>query len=96
MPIEQFQAACAAEGVRVGRPFPPLWTRCRISLGTMDEMQRAATRIATVLDSAPEDGGVNLARENSAVGQATPASPPRGGLQTGIARRAKRELLPPG
>ena len=23
MPIEQFQAACAAEGVRVGRPFPP-------------------------------------------------------------------------
>ncbi len=52
MPVEQFQAACAAEGVRVGRPFPPLWTRCRISIGTMDEMQRAATKMARVLDSA--------------------------------------------
>lgn len=52
MPVEQFQAACAAEGVRVGRPFPPLWTRCRISIGTMDEMQRAAAKFATVLDSA--------------------------------------------
>ncbi len=52
MPVEQFQAACAAEGVRVGRPFPPLWTRCRISIGTMDEMQRAATAFAAVLDSA--------------------------------------------
>ncbi len=52
MPIERFQAACAAEGVRVGRPFPPLWTRCRISIGTMDEMQRAVSKMATVLDSA--------------------------------------------
>ena len=52
MPVEQFQAACAREGVRVGRPFPPLWTRCRISIGTMDEMQRAATAFAAVLDSA--------------------------------------------
>ena len=52
MPIEQFQAACAAEGVRVGRPFPPLWTRCRISIGTMDEMQRGAAKMATVLDAA--------------------------------------------
>lgn len=52
MPVEQFQSACAAEGVRVGRPFPPLWTRCRISIGTMDEMQRAAKAFAAVLDSA--------------------------------------------
>ncbi len=52
MPIEDFQSACAAEGVRVGRPFPPLWTRCRISIGTMDEMQRAARKFAVVLDHA--------------------------------------------
>ena len=52
MPVERFQSACAAEGVRVGRPFPPLWTRCRISIGTMDEMQRAAKAFAAVLDSA--------------------------------------------
>ncbi len=52
MPIEEFQAACAVEGVRVGRPFPPLWTRCRISIGTMDEMQRGAEKMAVVLDNA--------------------------------------------
>ncbi len=52
MPIEDFQSACARQGLRVGRPFPPLWTRCRISIGTMDEMQRAAEKIAVVLDEA--------------------------------------------
>lgn len=49
MPIEEFQAACKERGVRVGRPFPPLWTHARISLGTMEEMQRATKVIAQVL-----------------------------------------------
>ncbi|HSF16428.1 MAG TPA: aminotransferase class I/II-fold pyridoxal phosphate-dependent enzyme [Vicinamibacteria bacterium] len=40
-PVEDFQEACRKEGVRVGRPFPPLWTHCRISIGTMEEMKRA-------------------------------------------------------
>ena len=52
MPIEDFQKACRAEGLRVGRPFPPLWTHCRISIGTMDEMQRAVKIFDTVLSAA--------------------------------------------
>ena len=35
------QAACLAKGVAIGRPFPPLTTHARISVGTMEEMQRA-------------------------------------------------------
>ena len=52
MPIEDFQSACRKEGVRVGRPFPPLWTHCRISVGTMDEMQRAVQAFDKVLTQA--------------------------------------------
>ncbi|MEE8585748.1 MAG: aminotransferase class I/II-fold pyridoxal phosphate-dependent enzyme [Acidobacteriota bacterium] len=49
MPIEEFREACKKRGIRVGRPFPPLWTHCRISLGTMQEMQRATRVFAEVL-----------------------------------------------
>jgi histidinol-phosphate aminotransferase len=52
MPVEYFQAACAKEGILVGRPFPPLWTHCRISIGTMDEMQRAVQVFDKVLTAA--------------------------------------------
>lgn len=52
MPVEDFQKGCRAEGLRVGRPFPPLWTHCRISIGTMDEMQRAVKIFDTVLSAA--------------------------------------------
>lgn len=48
-PVEEFQAACAKEGVRVGRAFPPYWTHCRISIGTMDEMKRAVQVFDKVL-----------------------------------------------
>jgi histidinol-phosphate aminotransferase len=36
-----FREACKAQGVMVGRPFPPLTTYSRISIGTMDDMHRA-------------------------------------------------------
>jgi histidinol-phosphate aminotransferase len=36
-----FAQACRAEGVAIGRPFPPLTRHARISIGTMDEMTRA-------------------------------------------------------
>ena len=52
MPVEDFQKACAKEGVRVGRPFPPLWTHCRISIGTMDEMKRAVKAFDKVFAAA--------------------------------------------
>jgi histidinol-phosphate aminotransferase len=37
-----FRDTCRQFGVLVGRPFPPLDTSVRISIGTLDEMQRAA------------------------------------------------------
>jgi histidinol-phosphate aminotransferase len=36
-----FRDACKDMGVLVGRPFPPLTTYSRISIGTMDDMHRA-------------------------------------------------------
>lgn len=44
-----FQEACRAHDVLVGRPFPPLGTHSRISLGTMDEMERAVEVFRRVL-----------------------------------------------
>src|SRR5918993_1354484 len=36
-----FASACRAHGIAVGRPFPPLHTHTRVSIGTLEEMQRA-------------------------------------------------------
>lgn len=44
-----FQKACRAEGVLVGRVFPPLKTHTRISIGTDAEMQRAIEVFRKVL-----------------------------------------------
>lgn len=44
-----FQEACAKQGVAIGRPFPPLNTHARISIGTMDEMKRALPIITSLL-----------------------------------------------
>lgn len=44
-----FRAACADQGIRVGRPFPPLDTWSRISIGTMEEMRRAMPLFEKVL-----------------------------------------------
>ena len=46
-----FQDACAKEGVAIGRPFPPLNTHARISIGTMDEMRRALPVITRLLSA---------------------------------------------
>jgi histidinol-phosphate aminotransferase len=40
---------CRREGVLIGRPFPPLTTYARISVGTMAEMQRAVDVLGRVL-----------------------------------------------
>jgi histidinol-phosphate aminotransferase len=44
-----FRDACRGKGVAVGRPFPPLQTHTRISVGTLEEMQRACTVFEQVL-----------------------------------------------
>jgi len=49
---DEFQAACRALGVAVGRPFPGLPTHSRISIGTTEEMNRAIAVFKQVLASA--------------------------------------------
>ncbi|MDQ6827737.1 MAG: aminotransferase class I/II-fold pyridoxal phosphate-dependent enzyme [Gemmatimonadota bacterium] len=44
-----FRDACKAVGVLVGRPFPPLKSWARISIGTMDEMRAAVPLMRRVL-----------------------------------------------
>ena len=39
--VKAFKAECIKKGVAVGRPFPPLTTYVRVSMGTMAEMQKA-------------------------------------------------------
>jgi histidinol-phosphate aminotransferase len=52
MPAKDFREACAKQGVMVGRDFPPLEkTHCRISIGTMVEMQKATEVFRSVLKS---------------------------------------------
>ena len=49
-PAAPFRDACRAAGVLVGRDFPPFEKQyCRISIGTMAEMQRAVAVFRTVL-----------------------------------------------
>jgi histidinol-phosphate aminotransferase len=50
--VRQFRAACAARGVWIGRPFPPLLTFARVSIGTMEEMQTATALFRDVLATA--------------------------------------------
>jgi len=50
IPARQFREACLQEKVLVGRDFPPLQnTHCRISLGSMEEMQKAVEVFRKVL-----------------------------------------------
>jgi histidinol-phosphate aminotransferase len=38
--VRELRKAMAARGVRIGRPFPPMTDHCRVSLGTMAELER--------------------------------------------------------
>jgi histidinol-phosphate aminotransferase len=52
-PAKPFRDACAQQGVLVGRDFPPYEkTHCRVSIGTMEEMQRAVDVFRKVLGAA--------------------------------------------
>jgi histidinol-phosphate aminotransferase len=54
-----FRDACAKHGVMVGRDFPPLEKQwARISLGTMDEMQKATDVFKQVLRSTSTAAGL--------------------------------------
>jgi histidinol-phosphate aminotransferase len=49
--VRAFKDACLEHGIAVGRPFPPLVTHARISIGTMEEMRQAAKVFRTVLSA---------------------------------------------
>lgn len=48
-PIAEFRVAMQAEGVMVGRPFPPYLDWCRISIGSPEEMAVAHAALRKVL-----------------------------------------------
>jgi histidinol-phosphate aminotransferase len=48
-----FGDACRQKGVAIGRPFPPLSTWARITVGTQDEMTRAMPVFMDLLNAAP-------------------------------------------
>lgn len=50
---QAFRDACQAEGVMVGRPFPPCTTWTRVSVGTMAEMERAGGVFRRLLAASP-------------------------------------------
>jgi histidinol-phosphate aminotransferase len=57
-PASEFRTACAAQGIGVGRDFPPFeGSHARISLGTMAEMQKAAAVFRDVLRPANNSAG---------------------------------------
>jgi histidinol-phosphate aminotransferase len=67
-PAREFQQACAQKNVRVGREFPPLEKTCaRVSLGTLDEMKRAAEVFTSVLAPGRASGASGAA--NGAAGK---------------------------
>lgn len=47
-----FKDACVKHGILVGRPFPPITTHARISIGTVDEMKKAVDVFRQVLSGA--------------------------------------------
>ena len=47
----EFQKACRARGIAVGRPFPPLNSWTRVSVGTEDENRRAMDAFTRVLSA---------------------------------------------
>jgi histidinol-phosphate aminotransferase len=52
-PAKDFREACAKSGILVGRDFPPFEkTHARISIGTMEEMQKATDVFRSVLRAA--------------------------------------------
>jgi histidinol-phosphate/aromatic aminotransferase/cobyric acid decarboxylase-like protein len=47
--VRAFREACRADGVLIGRLFPPLARHARVTVGTMDEMRRATAVFRRVL-----------------------------------------------
>ena len=55
-PASEFREAALAQGVRIGRDFPPMLGHSRISLGTMEEMETSVRVFRSVLTGAATAG----------------------------------------
>jgi len=55
-PASEFREAALAQGVRIGRDFPPMLGHSRISLGTMEEMETSVRVFRNVLAGAATAG----------------------------------------
>jgi histidinol-phosphate aminotransferase len=55
-PSTEFSALCRHAGVAIARPFPPLTTHARITIGTVEEMKKAVALMIPLL-SAPAGAG---------------------------------------
>jgi histidinol-phosphate aminotransferase len=51
--VREYQNACRQAGVMIARPFPPLNTHARITIGTTEEMQKATPILLSLLQSSP-------------------------------------------
>jgi histidinol-phosphate aminotransferase len=49
----EYQNACRQAGVLIARPFPPLDTFARITIGTVEEMRKATPIMLSLLQAAP-------------------------------------------
>ena len=47
-PISELHSAMLDKGVRIGRPFPPFFDWCRISTGTMEEMELFSNALISI------------------------------------------------
>jgi histidinol-phosphate aminotransferase len=63
--VGSFAASCRESGVFIARPFPPLNTHARISIGTMDEMQRAVAVMLPIL-RAPSSARADVSHDGAA------------------------------
>jgi histidinol-phosphate aminotransferase len=58
--VSGFAALCREVGVFIARPFPPLRTHARVSIGTIDEMRRAVPAMLSLL-AAPASAHASIA-----------------------------------
>jgi histidinol-phosphate aminotransferase len=61
--VRGYQMACREAGVGIARPFPPLNTYARITIGTAEEMQKATPIMLSLLSAAPTSASLREDRE---------------------------------
>jgi histidinol-phosphate aminotransferase len=63
-----FQQMCRQAGVAISRPFPPLNTYARISVGTVDEMKKAVAIMLPLLSAPPRTTVTSESRDEDDFG----------------------------